>query len=296
METITLIINAAPSDIGYAELNILHLTRQHKNILNKVLIVDTSLNRDRNLRDEYKIKYDKIIELGNELLEKKIISRLILTHQYKYPSNLYKKYFGNLIHKDDEYDYRGAPIKPYLIGFEETKTQFQLRYDVDMLLYQPVDEDWTDLAIKRLMADEKLLCASPRTSPSQSIPKEHYDDIVCWFSTRCSLMNMEVFWFAQRKYRLIFRLKILLRKLSGKGYPPAFEYVIYQIMIFNKLNSIYLNSYSSYLLHPEDKSFQYISLLSSIIKCVEKNFIPRNQINDECVNLKEWSKYLSDKC
>ncbi|MFW0717090.1 hypothetical protein [Pedobacter sp. N23S346] len=289
MKDITLILNAAPSDADYAELNIIHLIKQHSSISERILIIDTSKTKHGNeLNEDYQNKLDKIIAIAEKLLRSSLITQIIYTHSYINFNTLYKKFLNKFIESKHEYDYRGAPIGAYLIGFDLTQTKFQLRYDIDMLLHQPDVVDWTEYAISVMNKDVRILCSSPSTAPKKynNLLK---DEKFCWFSTRCSLINMEIFYKMKHSLSIQFRIQSYLRKFLKKSYPPAFETIVYQMMLKNKVTSLYINSHKAYLLHPENKNAYYINILPKIISCIENNNIPDEQLEKEYINLSAWT-------
>jgi len=290
MRNVTLIINAAITDLDYVELNLRHLCKSHNEIQRRIVIIDNDKSKIDTCSD-CKKKLKILISITEKLKKESVITEIILSNTFNAKNRLYKKYLGSIIKENELYDYRGAPIFAYVVGFEITHTKYLLHYDADMLTYVP-EHSWVDYAINKIESNANLLCASPATFPIDE-QFEKKDVEFCWFSTRCSLINLSLFKKLKHKYPLKFRVELILRRFLKKSYPGAFESLISQIMVKQNLTSIYVKSNAAYIIHPELKDINYLDILPEIIESVEINQIPKLQMGKENIDVEAWKNHLN---
>ena len=290
MQNITLIINVAITDLDYAEINLLHLCKSHNKIQRRIIIIDNHKSKSA-VYTNYDHKLEALMLLAERLKKENVITEIILSDTFSANNRLYKKYLGGIINENELYDYRGAPIWAYVIAFEITHTKYLLHYDADMLTYAPTQK-WVDYAISKMENNSKFLCASPATYPVDE-QFEKKDVEFCWFSTRCSLINLSLFKVLKHSYPLKFRLELILRRLLKKSYPSAFESLVSQMMVKRNLTSIYVKSNAAYIIHPEVKDINYLNILPAIIESVEVNQIPNLQIGKENIDVEAWKNHLN---
>ncbi|WP_231461806.1 hypothetical protein [Pedobacter sp. Leaf132] len=290
MQNVTLIINVAITDLDYVEQNLRHLCKSHNDIQRRIVILDNAKFKtaiDNHVNKELEI----LISLAEKLKNENVITEIIYSNNFNSKNKLYKKYLGGIINENEAYDYRGAPILAYVIGFEITHTKYLLHYDADMLTYA-AEQKWVKYAISKMENNAKFLCASPATHPViEQFEKE--DAEFCWFSTRCSLINLSVFKQIRHNYPIMFRIELILRKLLKKSYPSAFESLVSILMVQQNLTTIYVKSNPAYIIHPEIKNKKYLRLLPRIIESIEINQIPPLQIGKENIDVEAWKNYLN---
>ncbi len=295
---LTLIINLCPGDAAYAALTAGHLAKAHREQAQEIIVIvdDTKAqhsafydHQKRYHEPEYSISLAKITAVANQMLAVGLADEVLLLSKYAAKTQLHKKYLNNRV--TATHDYRGAPITAYLAGFEACKTQYLVRYDGDMLLHQlPVD--WVLTGIDLLQQHADCIAVSPRPAPSAMDENTTLQtDPTYWFSTRCTLFDrlkmLSTTPFIYGKYRR----ELLLRKWMQKTYPPALE-----TMVFHRFKSAGLKNYyllnQGWLIHPEQKNELFLDLLPRIISEVEKGNFPKEQANQETLDLPAWEKYL----
>lgn len=295
---LTVVINIAAGDITYADLTVTSLAKAHRKCAKEIiLIVDDTKAQFSDFYDHQKRyhepnfsqKIQKIKAIAQQLKQDGLVDKVINTSDFS-ARNLSKKYSKNLVKAT--HDFRGAPITAYLVGFEICTTQYLVRYDGDMLLYQP-NTDWALKGIELLKKYPDCIAVSPQPSPPNQNQKNDLNfDPTYWFSTRCTLFDqfklINTIPFIQVKYGI----ELLLRKWLNKTYPPAFETILVQRLKKLNFKNYYLINYDCWLLHPENKNELFINLLPEILSAIKKGNYPIEQANQETLALDIWQKYF----
>jgi hypothetical protein len=310
---ITLQINISPGDINYAHLTVPEIVSKHQCIEHRLLIVDCCRPQKTKLvdpdikfpNDLFERKVQKIIEIAKSLLEKGIVTSVY----YLKPNDpliklLSKKYLRNLY--DCTHSAGGTANMSYWAGIELSNTQYVLHYDGDILIYQAENYKWVDEAKILMDQNQNVIIAIPRLCPpvedntfTQPSLHEGRPLIDCetywlndWFSTRHFLIDKAKL----EKYLPLpvgkVAIELLLRKYGNKAFPIDPEILMFKSIGTRGGKRLVLKNKQAWITHPTVKNESFIKNLPAIIKLINENKYPKEQIGYEDLNLPAWLNYI----
>ena len=311
----TLQINISPGDLAYANYTVRELVRQHQIIPNKLLIVDCCKPQKTKLVDPslrfpepaFTQRVKAICELAEIFKNEHLFTDVkILLPEDPIFKLISKKYLSNLIKKT--HGAGGTAQMAYWAGIEIPKTRYVIHFDGDMLFYQQQGFQWWKEA-EILMSKEPMAFFSiPRNAPclmkDDNLPT-HFEgtEIIKkntywmhnWFSTRAFMIDKVKL---EKELPLIsgkILFQLLLRKLPFRAFPLDPEIILFRKLGIEKgYRRLILTSNKSWMLHPIDKSNNFINLLPLILEKVNQNIVPIEQYYFEDIKMAAWKKMLSE--
>jgi hypothetical protein len=309
----TLQINLSPGDISYAELIVSEIVSKHQDIEQKFLVVDCCRPQKTKLVDPdikfpkelFEMGVQKIIDIAENLLEKGIVTSVY----YLKPNDplikkLAKKYLRNLYHCT--HSAGGTANMGYWAGIELSNTQYVLHYDGDILMYQAENYNWVNEARILMDSDERITIAVPRLCPPldnqihnkpslhEGRPLIDYETywLNDWFSTRHFLIDKTKL----EKYLPLpvgkVAIELLLRKYGNKAFPIDPEILMFKSIGTRGGKRLVLKNKQAWITHPTVKNESFIKNLPAIIKLINENKYPKEQIGYEDLNLPAWLNYI----
>jgi len=312
-DNITLQINLSAGDINYAIHTVPALVEQHRDIEKRLLIVDCCRPQRTKLVDpeikfpqeKFQKKVQTIIDISKELLEKRVVTdvyylwpddKLINTLSEKYLCGLYKT----------THSAGATGNMSYWAALEIPDTRYVLHYDGDILLYQKTGYSWVNEAIECMNKYPQAVMTVPRLCPpvgGASAPSLHegrpyksFDDHWenDWFSTRHFLCDKYIL----RQYLPLVRGKLmfelLLRKYGRRAFPLDPEIVLFKSLSPRKAKRIILKNNNAWIMHPVDKSAEFVNVLPRIIPLIQQGIYPPAQAGYEDMKLSSWLAMLKE--
>lgn len=298
---LTLVIHLSAGDETYAKETASSLIQSHRAAANTVvLIVDTVQaqhssfynHKKRYQQPAYQEKTNRVRAIANSLKASGLADTVLDTADFD-QQKLLKKYLQNRV--DATHDFRGAPIAAYLLGFDVCKTRYMVRYDGDILLHQNPNEDWAIKGIRQMENNPDVVAVSPRTSPPAQTQFQQNGDRAYWFSTRCTLFDLQKISGIFPLARGWYRFELLARQWLNKTYPPAFESLLTRRLKTLGLSNYYQLEDEAWILHPEQKDEDFCKLLPQMVKCISKNIYPPEQAGNETLDLQAWKNLLRNE-
>jgi hypothetical protein len=315
LKDITLQINISPGDIKYADLTIPAIVSKHPDIAKILLIADCCRPQKTKLvnpdirfpKFEFEKKVEILIEICERLLKKGIVTDVY----YFYPEDPYrqklaKKYLRGLY--DCTHGAGGTANMGYWLGLDIPKTRYVLHYDADILIYQRPGFSWVNETINYMKDLDNVLMGVPRlcppvktnaslTSLHEERPTVEFENywLNDWFSTRNFLIDKEKL----EKYLPLVQGKVILellaRKYLNRAFPLDPEIIFFRTLSPKGVKRVMLKSESAWLLHPVDKSENFINILPHLIKQINEGKTPDEQRGYENMNLNCWVNFLEEK-
>ena len=170
---ITLYVNLAVSDRGYAHDIVPALARSHRAAVSEIIVtIDFTKPQKTKLTDpavrckepEFTEQAEALRALAKSWQRDGVIDRVLcLRSDDPWLKEVTRKYSGRWL--PETHDYGGRPITGYWAGLEAARTRYVVHYDGDMFLYQAPGFDWAAHAIRFMATQELALSACPRLAP-----------------------------------------------------------------------------------------------------------------------------------
>jgi len=297
----SLLINLSAGDATYGYLTVKALAQAHREAVKDIVIVIDSIkapfatfydHAKRYAEPRYSDNIRMITEAAYKLKAEGLADKIIeLKAGDPSIKKLASQFFKNRV--KETHDFRGAPITAYMVGLANCDTKYVVRYDGDIILHQLPGTDWILEGIKSLEIEKDIIAISPCPSPQKSIDLvgEKFTDIH-WFSTRCLLLNKELFMQQRPLIDIKYWPELTARRILKRTYPPAFESIITKSLKSKLFKTRYLVQEDAWFIHPEDKGKLFLELLPGIIENVRAGKFPPVQAGNETVDLSAWENYL----
>jgi len=297
----SLLINLSAGDATYGYLTVKALAEAHREAVKDIVIVIDSIKApyatfydhakryaEPRYSENIRLITEAVYKLKAEGLADKVIELKAGDPSIK---KLAAHFFKNRVKQT--HDFRGAPITAYMVGLANCDTKYVVRYDGDIILHQLPGTDWILEGIKSLETEKDIIAVSPCPSPQKSIDLagEKFTDIH-WFSTRCLLLNKELFMQQRPLIDIKYWPELTARRILKRTYPPAFESIITKSLKSKLFKTRYLVQEDAWFIHPEDKGKLFLELLPGIIENVRAGKFPPVQAGNETVDLSAWENYL----
>jgi hypothetical protein len=312
---VTLQINVSPGDIKYAEITITAIVNQHADIKNVLLIADCCRPQKTKIMDPDvkfpKIEFEKRVEILIEICDRLLKNGVVTDLYYFYPEDPYrqilaKKYLRGMY--DSTHGAGGMVNMGYWIGWDIPKTRYILHYDADILIYQRPGFSWVNEVISAMNNLDHVLMAVPRLCPpvknNSSLTSLHEERPTVefenywlndWFSTRHFLIDKEKL----NKYLPLVQgkvvLELLARKYLNRAFPLDPEIIFFRTLAPKGVRRLILKSEDAWLLHPIDKSENFINILPQLIKQINEGKTPDEQRGYENMKLSSWVNFLESE-
>jgi hypothetical protein len=197
----------------------------------------------------------------------------------------------------------GYPILGSIAALEESRADFLVHFDSDMLLYQDPGFSWIDQGIRLLRENPDLLAVLPRSGPphrdgrlrQQEATGEAFEldprGIYCFktFTTRVFLIDRRRF---DRLLPLRSRLPVmeLLRNyLTAHNTMPEWETMIGYRLQETAFVRADLTSTQAWTLHPDDRGERFEAALPGVIARIEAGDYPPEQGGYYDLRLDLWT-------
>ncbi|PJJ79459.1 hypothetical protein CLV57_2593 [Mucilaginibacter auburnensis] len=314
MDDITLQINISAGDVNYAHLTVPAIVNQHPQIKKRLLIIDCCRPQKTKILDpdvrfpkeQFEQGVEKIKVIAQKLLSDNIVDQLY----FVYPDDamideMSKKYLAGLY--KTTHGAGGMVNMSYWIGFSLPKTRYVLHYDGDMMLYQKPGFDWAEHAVKLMDERQEAVMAVPRLCPpvknnynlpslNEGRPSESHQDywINDWFSTRHFLWDNEKINTYLPFVRGKVKMELLLRKYGNRAFPIDPEILMFKSMAPRGARRLVLKSEDAWMVHPVDKSADYLNNLPAFLNCIAAGKYPKEQSGVENMDLKAWTAFIKN--
>ena len=225
-----------------------------------------------------------------QLLRAGVVDAIVpIEYSPAYRRRIYRKYFAGPMRQT--HSGGGYPILGSIGALEESRADFLVHYDSDMMLYQEPGFNWIDEGIRLLQAHPDLLAVLPRSGPphangrlrQQEETGEAFEPdargIYCFktFTSRVSLVDRRRF---DRLLPLRPRLPLgeLVRNyLTAHSTMPEWEIMIGYRLQETEFVRADLASTRAWTLHPDERGEQFESALPDLIARIEKGDYPAEQ-------------------
>lgn len=303
-------IMVARTDLPFMMQTIPHLVKMsHFPFSERVLAVDSApLTGDKVGRPGIGTM-EELRDRVAQLIADGVIDRAVdMRYDDQYRDRVYRKHFGSPIRKT--HNYKGYPILGTIFTIEESKGDYMLHYDSDMLLYQEPGYSWIEEAIRVMEKHPELMSLRPLTGPPtpdgtlyQSVPYERDPDGFYkfkFFGSRVYLLQrkgfdkflpLPVIWRSYRNKplnRLPDTLKTFLNNWTGKNDLDSWEIMVSQKLERTDYYRGVLANPEAWTLHPKDRSPEFIKALPEIIQRIERGNYPPEQAGHYDLISKLW--------
>ena len=314
---LTLQINVAAVDLGYAAHIVPALARSHRAAVDEIILtVDFCKPQKTRLTDpavrckepEFTQAVETLQALGEQLVRDRVIDRVLcLKPGDPWLADVTRKYSGSWI--PETHDYGGRPITGYWAGIEAAKTRYVIHYDGDMFLYQDPGFDWAAHAIPLLARQDLAVSASPRLTPPYT-SKINYGDCASihegvpflpveggwkqyFFSTRVFVIDRQKLEMHLPLARGRVLAEQLLVKTLRRGFPRSAEKMYWTTVGGAGGYRVILSTERAWVLHPNWKPAHYASLVPAILEKVAANQFPDAQLGNSEIQLEAWKAFVS---
>jgi hypothetical protein len=202
---------------------------------------------------------------------------------------IYRKHLAGSMRQT--HSHGGYPILGSIQALEESRADYLVHFDSDMLLHQDPGYSWIDEGIKLLRAYPDLLAVLPRSGPprpdgrlkQQEETGEAFEPdargLYCFktFTSRVFLVDRRRF---DRLLPLRPRLPLreLLRNyLTARSTMPEWETMIGYRLRETAFVRADLSSTRAWTLHPDDRGERFEAALPSLIEGIEQGIYPAGQ-------------------
>jgi hypothetical protein len=296
----TLSITSARPDARFLDIIVRHMVRScNYPFTERVLVMDTAPLAARYLLDPQLASMEEFLSIGHKLLADKVIDRIAFP-DYS-PSTrrvVYTKHLG--ADHWETHDFRGTQVLGTMQQIEESRGDYFLHLDSDMLIYQRPGYSWIKEAIKLLVDIPEVMVALPRPGPprddgSINQPYSPYTrDSRGFFafkfiSSRCFLID-------RRKFNKILPFKPmflswkrkLLSVLTRKSTLLNWEQMASSRIEATPFIRADLDTSDAWYLHAPDHGSAFVEKLPSVIENVEAGYFPAGQAGDYDLRLQVW--------
>jgi hypothetical protein len=300
----TLSINVCLADLPFLPLIVTHLVKSCDfPFLEKQLVIDTAPLHKR-YKNQCATDVDMFMNEAKKLIDSAIIDSVHqVDYQKKISGPILRKHFGKNIKQT--HNYRGAPIYPYLYAMEIARGDYFVHFDGDMILHQNADYNWIRSGIKLLQETPVVLSVSPLPGPPHQEKKLNQPNTNYTYDPRgfysFETFSSRVFLLQKTKYNSILPLEILFRNerfrfkslLKRNRSLERWELMVGKRMASSGYIRADLSSPAAWSLHPTDHGEEFLDLLPSILKRVEKGIFPPGQAGNYDLKIDLWKENLN---
>jgi hypothetical protein len=214
---------------------------------------------------------------------------------------IYRKHFAGPMRQT--HSHGGYPILGSIQALEESRADYLVHFDSDMLLHQDADYSWIGEGIRLLQENQDLIAVLPRSGPpsadgrlrQQEETGEAFEPdargVYCFktFTSRVFLVDRKRF---DRLLPLRPRLPLmeLLRNyLTSRSTMPEWETMVGYRLQETAFVRADLSSTRAWTLHPDDRGERFDAALPSLIDRVEAGQYPAQQGGYYDLQLDAWA-------
>lgn len=309
MRDTTLQINLSAGDSAYAALTVPPLLAAHREVAERLLIVDLCKPQRTKIVDpevrfpepEYSRRREAVVGLAEGWLQSGEVDRVV----YLRPGDplmplLSRTYLRSWV--QETHDFGGCALMAYLAAFEVCRTPWLVHYDADMLLHQAEGFDWALRAREILRDDRTIVAAIPRPSPppirgldapsenERLAMREHAEGWLSgWFSTRCFAIDLD----SLRRCLPLLQGRALWEtiavRLLRRGYPRSPEILLFRRMAAAGLSRLTLSDRRAWLVHPASKGAAFVAALPRLLAAIANGDCPDAQRGQQDLLLDAWT-------
>ena len=284
-------ILVARTDTRFMLQTIPHLVRTCRfPFARRVLMVDTAPLGRRYRRKPGIGTTEELHVCCTQLLQAGVVDAVApIDYSPHYRRRTYRKHFAGPMRQT--HSHGGYPILGSIAAIEESRADFLVHFDSDMLLYQDSGFSWIDEGIRLLRENPDLLAVLPRSGPphrdgrlrQQEETGEAYEPdprgIYCFktFTSRVFLIDRGRF---DRLLPLRPRLPVvdLLRNyLTARNTMPEWELMIGYRLQETAFVRADLSSTRAWTLHPDERGERFEAALQDVIARIESGYYPPEQ-------------------
>jgi hypothetical protein len=301
--TCDLSILVARTDTQFMLQTIPHLVRTCRfPLARRFLMVDTAPLGRRYGRKPGIGTPEELQACCTQLLQSGIVDAIIpINYAPEYRRRIYRKHFAGPMRQT--HSNGGYPILGSIAAIEESRADFLVHFDSDMLLYQDAGFSWIEEGIRLLRAHPDLLAVLPRSGPphrdgrlrQQEATGEAYEPdargLYCFktFTSRVFLLERQRF---ERLLPLRPRLPLidLLRNyLTAHNTMPEWETMVGYRLQETAFVRADLTSVRAWTLHPDDRGERFEAALPGVIARIEAGDFPPEQGGYYDLQLDRWT-------
>lgn len=226
----------------------------------------------------------------NQLLQAGVVDAIVpIDYSRNSRRRIYSKHFAGPMRQT--HSHGGYPILGSIEAVEESRAEFLVHFDSDMLLYQEPGFSWIDEGIKLLREHQDLVAVLPRSGPphqsgrlrQQEETGEVYEPdargIYCFktFTSRVFLIDRQRF---DRVLPLRPRLpliEILRNYFTTHNTMPEWETMVGYRLQETGLVRADLTSTRAWTLHPDERGDRFEAALPNLITRIEAGYYPIEQ-------------------
>ena len=270
--TCSLSIMVARTDIPFMMHTIPHLLRTcNFPFKQRMLAVDTApLTGDKVNRPGIGT-IEQLRAYCDQLLSSGVVDTVVdFNYSDDYRQKVYRQHFGS--HIKPTHNYKGYPILGTIFSIEEpAESDYLLRFDSDMLLYQAQDYSWIEEGIKLLQKYPEVMFIRPLAGPptdDNSLKQAAQKRDPAGFD-RFKTFGSRVYLIDRKRFDQLLPLPILWRPykrkfmnwlptslqtasnlLTGKGKLESWEVMVSQRLQQTNYVRVNMNSPKAWTLHP----------------------------------------------
>jgi hypothetical protein len=298
-----LTILVARTDTQFMLRTIPHLVRACRfPFARRFLMVDTAPLGRRYGRKPGIGTPEELQEACHRLVQDGVVDDLVpIDYSRDSRRRIYRKHFAGPMRQT--HSHGGYPILGSIQALEESRADYLVHFDSDMLLHQDAGFSWIDEGVKLLRAHPDLLAVLPRSGPprpdgrlqQQEETGEAFEPdargLYCFktFTSRVFLVDRRRF---DRLLPLRPRLPLieLLRNyLTAHSTMPEWETMIGYRLKETAFVRADLSSTRAWTLHPDDRGERFQAALPSLIERIEQGTYPAGQGGYYDLQLDLWA-------
>lgn len=268
----------------------------------RVLVVDTAPLGRRYARRPGIGTAEELRACCTQLVEAGIMDTIApIDYSPQYRRRTYRKHFAGPMRQT--HSNGGYPILGSIFAVEESRADFLVHFDSDMLLHQDPGFSWIDEGIRLLRAHPDLLAVLPRSGPpspdgrlrQQEESGEAYErDARGLYAFKT--FTSRVFLIDRRRFERVLPLRprmpiteLLRNYLTAHNTMPEWEVMVGYRLQQTGLVRADLNSPQAWTLHPEDRGERFEAALPAVIARIEAGNFPPGQGGSYDLLLDLWT-------
>ncbi|MGH7517638.1 MAG: hypothetical protein ACREOC_09235 [Gemmatimonadales bacterium] len=268
----------------------------------RVLVVDTAPLGRRYRRRPNIGTAEELNACCTQLLQAGVMDAIMpIDYSPHYRRRTYQKHFTGLMRQT--HSSGGYPILGSIFAIEESRADFLVHFDSDMLLYQDSGFSWIEEGIKLLRDHPDLLAVLPRSGPSsrdgrlrqQEERGQAYEpDVRGIFSFKT--FTSRVFLIERRRFERLLPLRpplpvmeLLRNYFTARNTMPEWEVMVGSRLRKTGFVRAELMSPRAWTLHPEERGQRFEAALPNVIARVEAGYYPAEQGGYYDLLLDHWT-------
>lgn len=236
-----------------------------------------------------------------KLIEDGVVDGLVrIDYSPEHRRRTYRKHFAGLMRQTASSG--GYPILGSIQALEESRADYLVHFDSDMLLHQEPDFNWIEEGIRLLRANPDLIAVLPRSGPpgadgrlrQQDETGEAYQSdprgIYCFktFTSRVFLVDRARFdRLLPLRPRLPF-MELLRNYLTARSTMPEWETMVGYRLRETPFVRADLSSPRAWTLHPDERGPRFEAALPGMIARIEAGDVPAGQSGYYDVQFDLW--------